>query len=319
MVTDRNAFRVEDPAADIPLITDADAEPESGEVLRICREVFDNTELGWDDVFADSGGHSILIAELTLRLQVAGRKVTVRDLLSECNTARRVAALPRELQQTFEPARVAAPPECMCDEGDEAPVEVLSVRHFTTLQALFLLLLYSPHLIGSMGLLGLVAIVQIGELFLSAHLLDFILAGFLLYSLALLLPFANVLWVMMIKLFMGGDIYKSSVKPGVYRKWSRVHLRIWCTEQMGQSVLWPLRTTIRSAPLMSWALRCLGATVGDNLQCDHDVEFWTSFSSATMSPSRPEPISPCPDGWGRNFMWARCISKAAARSAFGRG
>jgi len=273
MVTERNTFRVEDRAADIPLMTDTEAEPDSGEVLGICREVFDNAELELDDVFADSGGHSILIAQLTLRLQVAGWKVTVRDLLCECNTARKVAALPRELQQTFEPARVAAPPDCMCDEREGAEAEVLSVRLFTTLQALFLLLLYSPHLIGSMGLLGLVAMVQVGELFLSAHLRDFVLAGFLLYSLALLLPFANVLWVMVIKLFMGGDVYKSSVRPGVYPKWSTVHLRVWCIEQMGQSVLWPLRTTVRSAPLMAWALRRLGATVGDNLQCDHDVEF----------------------------------------------
>jgi acetyltransferase-like isoleucine patch superfamily enzyme len=101
----------------------------------------------------------------------------------------------------------------------------------------------------------------------------FILVGFLIYSLALLLPFANVLWVMVIKLFLGGDIYRSGVRPGVYPKWSRVHLLTWCIEQLGQSVLRPLRTTIRSAPLMAWALRRLGATVGDNLQCDHDVEF----------------------------------------------
>ena len=29
----------------------------------------------------------------------------------------------------------------------------------------------------------------------------------------------------------------------------------------------------RSAPLMAWVLRRLGATVGDNLQCAHDAEF----------------------------------------------
>jgi acetyltransferase-like isoleucine patch superfamily enzyme len=52
-----------------------------------------------------------------------------------------------------------------------------------------------------------------------------------------------------------------------------VQLRIWCSERLGQSVLRPLRTMIRSAPLMAWVLRQLGATVGKNLQCAHDVEF----------------------------------------------
>jgi non-ribosomal peptide synthetase-like protein len=91
--------------------------------------------------------------------------------------------------------------------------------------------------------------------------------------LALLVPFANVLWARVIKLFLGGDVHGRSLAPGVYPKWSRAHLRTWCIERLQESVLWPLRTMIRSAPLMAWALRRLGATVGDNLQCDHDVEF----------------------------------------------
>jgi carbonic anhydrase/acetyltransferase-like protein (isoleucine patch superfamily) len=135
---------------------------------------------------------------------------------------------------------------------------------------LFLLLLNAPSLI---GFLGVVATAPVGELVLSAHLGEFVLVGLLMYSLALLLPFANLLWVMVIKLFLGGGIYRSDVKPGIYPKWSRVHLRIWCSERLAQSVLWPLRTMIRSAPLMAWVLRRLGATVGKNLHCAHDVEF----------------------------------------------
>jgi hypothetical protein len=124
---------------------------------------------------------------------------------------------------------------------------------------------------------------------------------------------------MVIKLFLGGDIYRSGVRPGVYPKWSRVHLRTWCIEQLGQSVLRPLRTTIRSAPLMAWALRRLGATVGDNLQCDHDVEFSGPLDLLSIGDdvaTRPEPISPCPGGWGRSCMSAPCTSRAAARSAW---
>jgi non-ribosomal peptide synthetase-like protein len=261
---------VEQPGAGGRPDVDAAAEQARDEVLAICREMFDNAELEGDDVFAENGGHSILIAELALRLQGAGWKVTVRDLLSHCNTARRVAALPRELPQATEPPQAAARPDRRRSERDQAGAEVLSPRHFTTLQALFLLLLYSPHL---MGLLGLVAMLQIGELFLGAQLPGFILAGLLGYSLALLVPFANVLWARVIKLLMGGDVHGRSMAPGVYPKWSRAHLRTWCIERLQESVLWPLRTMIRSAPLMAWALRRLGATVGHNLQCDHDVEF----------------------------------------------
>jgi len=63
------------------------------------------------------------------------------------------------------------------------------------------------------------------------------------------------------------------VTPGMYPKWSRMHLRIWCIERLETSVLRPLRTMFRSAPLIAYVLRRLGARVGRNLQCAHDVEF----------------------------------------------
>jgi len=108
---------------------------------------------------------------------------------------------------------------------------------------------------------------------MTASLWGFIRVGFLMYLIALALPFVNLLWVMILKLFMGGSIYKNKVKPGVYPKWSRMHLRIWCIGRLEHSVLRPLGTMFRSAPLMAYVLRQLGATVGDNLQCAHKVEF----------------------------------------------
>jgi hypothetical protein len=54
-----------------PPAGDTVAPADSGEVLAICRSVFDY-DLGWDDIFADSGGHSIVIAQLAQRLQAAG-------------------------------------------------------------------------------------------------------------------------------------------------------------------------------------------------------------------------------------------------------
>ena len=249
--------------------TDTGVEPGCEEVLTICREVFE-TPLGWDDVFADHGGHSIVIARLAQRLQTKGWVVSVRALLSDCDTPRKVANRPPEFQQASEapaaPARSGAVPT----ERDEAAARVLSVEHFTALQVLFLSALFSPPVV---GLLGLVAFAETGQFFMTAHLWEFILVGFLMYSSALVFPLASLLWVLVIKLFMGGGIYGNKVTPGVYPKWSRMHLRIWCIERLEQSVIRPMRTVLRSAPLIAWVLRRLGATVGDNLHCAQDAEF----------------------------------------------
>jgi len=248
--------------------TDAGVEPGCEEVLEICRAVFE-TPLGWDDVFADHGGHSIVIARLTQRLQAAGWVVPVRALLSDCDTARKVASHPRQLQQTSETPTDAVKPG-RNSKSDEAAAKVLPVGFFTTLQVLFLLLLFAPALA---SFLALIALAEIGEFFMTASLRGFIAVGFAMYVVALVIPFAGLLWVMVIKLFMGGHIYRNNVTPGVYPKWSRMHLRVWCIGRMENSVILPLGAMFRSAPLMAYVLRRLGATVGDNLQCAHDVEF----------------------------------------------
>ena len=80
------------------LNADAGMDRECEEVLAICRAVFE-TPLGLDDGFAEAGGHSILIARLAQKLQAAGWVVPVRALLSDCNTARKVANRSRALQQ----------------------------------------------------------------------------------------------------------------------------------------------------------------------------------------------------------------------------
>ncbi len=252
-----------------PTDPDAGMEPGSDEVLRICRAVFE-TALGWDDVFVDHGGHSIVIARLAQRMQAAGWIVPVRALLSDCNTARKVANRPRELQQAIKVPLMATNPERSSTKRDDLAAEVLSIRYFTTLQILFLLVLYSPPLI---GFLAFVAFAEIGEFFMTARLWEFIGVGFLMYLLAVALPFTSLFWVLVIKLFMGGDIYRNKVTPGAYLKWSRMHLRIWCIGRLEESVVGPLGTMFRSAPLMAYVLRQLGATVGDNLHCSHDVSF----------------------------------------------
>ena len=79
----------------------------SAEVLAICHDVFDRA-LGWDDVFADHGGHSIVIARLANRLRAAGWDVSVRALLTDRNTARKVAHGSRELPQASAAPSAAA-------------------------------------------------------------------------------------------------------------------------------------------------------------------------------------------------------------------
>ncbi len=260
----------QDVGAGPTLGNDRDIEPGEEEVLAICSEVFE-TPLGWDDVFIEHGGHSIVIAQLAQRLQREGWQVPVRALLSDCNTARKVVTQQRRLSLASE-HQVKASNLVKHDNGrDEAAARVLSPGAFTTLQVMFLLLLYAPTII---GFLAAVAYTEIGALFMTATPWEFVGVGFLMYLVALLYPFANLLWVMLIKLFMGGHIYSNRVTPGVYPKWSRMHLRTWCIGRLEQSVLRPMGTLFRSAPLMTYVLRRLGARVGSNLQCAFDAEFF---------------------------------------------
>jgi len=247
---------------------DADGiEPRCEKVLAICRAVF-GTPLGLDDGFAEAGGHSIVIARLAQHLQAAGWVVSVRALLTDCNTARKVANSRQALQQASEAPTAPVKSDENGAGRDEAAAEVLSVRYFTLLQVLFAILLYSPAFV---VVLGVIDVAEVGTFFTTASLWAFIILGFFLYLAALVTPFASLLWVMTIKLLMGGSVYKNNVTPGVYPKWSKMHLRVWCVARLQSMVLLPLGAVYRSAPLMAFALRQLGATVGDNLQCAHDA------------------------------------------------
>jgi non-ribosomal peptide synthetase-like protein len=247
---------------------DAGMAPEFEEVLAICRSVFE-TPLGPDDGFAEAGGHSILIARLAQKLQAAGWIVPVRALLSDCNTARKIASRPRALpQQAVSASAKTARFDVSIAGRDEAAAEVLPVPVFTTLQVLFSFFLYSPALL---ALLSVFSIVEIGTFFATADLWAFIVVGFLIYVLGLVTPFASLLWVMIVKYIVCGGVYSSNVTAGVYPKWSKMHLRIWCIERMQSIVLLSLGAMYRSAPIMAFALRQLGAKVGRNLQCSKDA------------------------------------------------
>ena len=239
--------------------------PACEEVLAICRSVFE-MQLGLDDRFSEAGGTSIAVARLALQLHAAGWVIPVRALLSDCNTARKVASRPRVLHVDSQ----AATPPAKSDEHIATHDEdaVLPVEYFTILQVLFATLLYSPGL--AAFVIGL-AVADVGRFLTTAGIGAYIMAGCFVYLLALVLPFASLLWVMVIKLFMGGDSHKNHVAPGMYSKWSKTHLRIWCIGRMENVVLISLRAVYRSAPVMAFVLRKLGATVGENLQCAHDA------------------------------------------------
>jgi non-ribosomal peptide synthetase-like protein len=248
-----------------PADADAAMDPECKEVLAICRAVFE-TPLGLDDGFAEAGGHSILIARLAQQLQAAGWAVPVRALLSDCNTARKVANRPRVVMQ--QPSEAPVKSDETSAERDEAAAEVLSVGYFTTLQVLFAVLLYSPGLVAFLSAFGLT---EDWPFFMTASLWELLAVSFFLYLLVLVVPFVGLLWVMLIKFFLGGDVYRNNVTPGVYPKWSKMHLRIWCIGRMEHMVLSPLSAIYRSAPLRAFVLRQLGVTAGKNLQCAHDA------------------------------------------------
>jgi non-ribosomal peptide synthetase-like protein len=230
------------------------------EVLAICRAVFE-TPLELDHGFVEAGGHSILIARLAQQLQASGWRVPVRALLSDCNTARKVASCPRAPQMP-KTAMVALESGKNTAELDQTAAAVLSIEYFTTLQILFAMLLYSPSIVAFLIALNSL---EVGTFFTTANLGQFIIFGSFLYLLGLVTPFAFLLWVMMIKSFI------ENVSPGVYPKWSKMHLRIWCIGRLEHIVLLTLRIMYRSAPLLAFVLRRLGARVGDNLQCAHDA------------------------------------------------
>ena len=241
--------------------------PECEEVLAICRAVFD-MPLGLDDGFAEAGAHSILIARLSQKLRAAGWMVPVRALLGDCNTVRKIANRPRTLQQASRASTAPVRTGETTAERGEGPADVLSIRYFTSLQVLFATLLYFPLVL---AFAGAFALIDVEAFFATGNFPEFVLAALCLYIAGLLIPFANLFWVMTIKFFLGGHVYRNNVTPGVYPKWSKMHLRIWCIGRLEQLALRPLATMYRSAPLMAFALRQLGATVGENLQCAHDA------------------------------------------------
>ena len=136
-------------------------------------------------------------------------------------------------------------PRAKSDENsaarDEAAAEVLSIGSFHHLAGPVRDFAVFPGLSGLVGVLG---VVDVETFFATASIWAFIVAASSCTCLASLVPFVSLLWVMVIKFFLGGDIYRNNVTPGVYPKWSKMHLRIWCIGRMENMVLVPLRCDV---------------------------------------------------------------------------
>jgi non-ribosomal peptide synthetase-like protein len=244
-------------------ISDSDC----AEVLAICQSVFE-TPIGLDDGFAEAGGHSIVIARLAYKLRSAGWPIPVRALLSDCNTARKIATHPRAQFDGDQDLKTIVPQAEETIERDEAAARVLPVRWFTFLQVLFAALVYLPAIVGFLLFFGEA---DDGSFLMTAGLTGVIVVSLLFFLLVLITPFVFLAWAMVIKYCMGGDIYKNNVTPGVYPKWSRMHLRIWCITRLETSVMTPFDALYRSAPTRAFMLRQLGTTIGKNLQSARDA------------------------------------------------
>jgi hypothetical protein len=116
--------------------------------------------------------------------------VPVRALLSNCDTARKVASHAAKSAKQGKAPITREPFDGPDSDRDEAAAKVLPVGLFTTLQVLFLCLLFSPPLA---GFLALLAFAEIGEFFMTAHLWEFVFVGLVMYVVALALPFADLL------------------------------------------------------------------------------------------------------------------------------
>ncbi|MGI9520079.1 MAG: phosphopantetheine-binding protein, partial [Hyphomicrobiaceae bacterium] len=243
--------------------------PERQEVLSICRSILD-APLCWDDEFIAAGAHSIAIARLAQRLRVAGWDVSVRSLVTECNTPRKVAMLPRRAvgAKLIDTGVESAGRRQRGEVEDQTLTKVLPIAHFSALQLLFTLFFASP---GIALFLVAFAFVEVGTIFTTAQLWTFIAVGCGLYLVGLALPFVTLAWVMVIKFLISGSLKNNNLPSGAYPKWSQMHLRVWCIWRLESAVLMSLATMYRSAPLMAFALRQLGAQIGTNLQCAHDA------------------------------------------------
>ena len=215
------------------------------------------------------------MARLVQQLQAADYAVSVRDLLSDVATAAAVAERQRVVPEDMSPEPTPENRETAVSEEDPADAsdaaaasQPLTPAVFTLLQVLLLTVLYLP---AAVGLVMLVTLGHLDQVAAGLGFVGFLAAGCVVAAVALLMPLAGLGWVMLLRVVLGRRWH--AVAPGVYPKWSWMHLRVWWLGRRQQLVLRPLATSLRWPLVLAGVLRCLGARVGSNLQAAADAEF----------------------------------------------
>ena len=248
-------------------------------VLEICRAEL-GADLSWDDDLTDWGAHSIAIARLTQHLQAAGYTVSVRDLLTDHRSARKIARLSPTVAYQTGPEQSSA--DNSHERINESPVSERQYpfKTFSLLQGSLAVLLRVPLLlIAAISL----AIVDPEERLLTGEVAGFLVAAIAAYSIYLVLPFTNLGWVLLLRyleriLFGGAEL-----NPGRYLKFSSQHLKLWWLEQQTDFVLKPLVNGLRSPVLFNWALRHLGANIHSQAFIAQSTEWYGPLTLITIA------------------------------------
>ena len=254
----------------------ADAQQPPGEVLALCQQALQG-EIGWDDDFVRWGAHSIAMARLTQMLRKEGFQVSVRELLTDFRTPRRVVDLPRTV-----------PDDLVSDTGGKKEQEStgpavptaaggtpINTTLFTALQAAGTVLLRAPLIVAAAAL---IAWGDPEDALLSRSTPLIAAYAVLGYLFLLMTPFLNLLWVRCLYVVLG----KPSPEPGSYHRWSRHHLQTWWIDAQQRSVLHALRLWPRCAPVYAFLLRGLGAQIGHGTHISQHCEIRGPLTMVTI-------------------------------------
>ena len=257
-----------------PHQNDAEIESTQNEgVLNICREILGST-LGWDDDFVSWGAHSIAMAKLTQALRQAGYQVSVRDLLTEFRSARLAAQLPHSPVMEPDEDQIITPLSTAATLTDSTH-GALHPWHFTLLQAVGIVLLRLPTV---MGLVVLLAWGDPQVTFLNGDTASLIVYTLLAFIFYLGVPFLNLAWVKVLR-----GLLKSPIASGKsYPKWSRAHLHVWWLDSQQRSVLQPMGRWLRAPGIYAWLLRALGANIGKRTHISQSAEFLGPLNMLTF-------------------------------------
>ncbi len=253
------------------------AHPTTGEhphVLPICQSIL-GEGLNWDDDFVEWGAHSIAMAKLTQALRGAGYKVSVRDLLTDFRTPRRVTLLPMAPPAPSQKNAGAGAPGRHPAAVTDAHLPTLEPRVFALLQALAVLLLHLPTLL---IIIVLIALGDPQDAYITGDVATILGLTFVAYLAYLSTPFLNLAWVLILRTL--GD--SGSLSCGTYCQWSRQHLQAWWQDRQQRSVLQPMNTWLRAPGIYSWLLRMLGADVGRGTHISQSAEFLGPLSQVKL-------------------------------------